>query len=282
MDKKISISAALGAFDGIHIAHKKVLQNALDMAEKAVCITFKNLPKTKKGGILIQSEMKEKMLFEMGFWKVVVFDFDEIKEMSPKEFLDSVREKYGITHFSCGYNYHFGYLGAGDVNFLQEYCNKNGLGLKVETEILQGEDHVSSTVIREYLKEGKIERALELLGHPLEIKSAVVHGEKRGRTIGFPTINQPLPDTFAYMKYGVYETSVIIGDKEYKAITNLGIRPTFRLNNPICETYIIDFEKEIYGEQIILRFKRFIREERKFNSLNELRTQLDLDIEKVK
>lgn len=281
MEKKEKIAAALGIFDGIHTAHRKVLKNALEIGDKALCITFKTLPETKSGGILMQNEIKEAKLLEMGFNKVIMLDFHKIRNMSGEEFLQMIREEYGITHFCCGFNYHFGKNGSGNIETLKKYCARYGLEAIIEEEVLMDEEKISSSIIRECLKAGKVEKANKLLSHPIEIVTEVMHGDKRGRTIGFPTINQPVPEGFAEMKYGVYSTTVSIDGKEYKAITNLGIRPTFKLDTPICETYIIDFSGDLYGKKVNLKFNKFIRSEEKFSSLEELKNQLKKDIQNI-
>ena len=274
-------SAALGAFDGIHIAHAEILKNALS-GGKGICITFRTPPTTKGGGMLMQPELKEQKLYEMGFDKVVMLDFEDVKNMPPLEFLKVITDKYNINRFCCGYDYRFGIGAAGDIAFLSRFCEERGLELSVHEPISAEGELVSSSAVRGYLKEGRLNRANKLLGHYTEIKVPVSHGDARGRTIGFPTVNQPMPEGFAELKFGVYETEIEIDGKVYSALTNFGIRPTFRLERPMCETYVIDFSGDVYGQRLTLKFKRFIRPEHKFDSLADLKLALLKDLESIR
>ncbi len=273
---KNRVSAALGTFDGLHAAHRTILQNALKF-NNSVCITFKLPPKSR--GFIMQPQLKEKKLQDLGFKTTVMLDFEEVKNMPPLEFLEFITNTYKITDFFVGYDYRFGKGGEGDVNLLREFCEKKGLHLNVQEPIKINGELVSSTAIRRFLKEGNIAKAIEFLGHNLEIEGKVLHGDARGRCFGFPTINQSLPQNMTELKFGVYSSLVEISGKTYKAITDIGTRPTYPLNKPISETHILDFEGDLYEKTLTLTLCDYMREEKKFSSADKLMEQISQDIQ---
>ncbi len=275
MNKKL-VSAALGTFDGIHKAHKTILENALNNSENTICITFRKPPKAS--GFIMQPELKQKELSEMGFSKIVMLDFDEVKNVEAETFLKTITDEYKITDFFVGYDYRFGKNGQGDVQVLKDFCEKNGLLAHIQEPIKEGNEIISSSSIRDLLKEGNLQKAIKFLGRYPEIHALVSHGDQRGRELGFPTINQALPEGFCELKFGVYASEVLIGNKRYCAITDIGIRPTFPSKNPVIETHILDFHGNLYEKEISVFLCSFLREERKFNSAQELMAQIDKDV----
>ncbi len=273
--KEKSVSVALGTFDGIHLAHKKILENALK-SEHPICITFKTPPKA--GGFIMQPELKEKKLYEMGFKKVIMLDFEAVRDISPEDFLEKITNEYNITDFFCGYDYRFGKNGEGNPQLLLSFCEKRGLKAHIEGPIMLENEPISSSKIRSFLRNGEINSAIRLLGHPIEISAPVLHGDARGRLLGFPTINQALPSGFCEIKFGVYASSVWINGKQYEAITDIGIRPTYPAESPVIETHILDFSCDLYEEELTLSIFSFLREEKKFANGEELIKQIKTDI----
>lgn len=280
-----TVSVALGTFDGLHKAHMAVLQTALSQnTHKKICITFPHPPKMTGGKmqLIITPEDKQKMLLSMGFDEVITLNFSKVKNLSPTEFLDFLVKTYGTTHISVGYNYRFGAGALGDAKFLQEYCQKNGIHAIITDSIKCDGEVVSSTAIRQFLKNGDILKANKFLGRNFSFTSPVISGDKRGRTIGVPTINQALPDGLVEALHGVYFSLVKFDGKTYKAVTNIGYRPTFKLETPISETHIIGFEGDLYNKNVSVELIKFIREERKFETLQELQKAVQKDILLVK
>lgn len=271
---------ALGTFDGIHAGHKSVLNAVLtEREEEPVCLAFGTPTAYYKhhSGLLMQPEVKREKLYEMGFKRVDYLDFKTCRDMQAVEFLDMLREKYSAATLSCGFNYRFGKNAAGDVKLLEDYCREYNMKLKVSGPVTDRGEVVSSTLIRNLIAGGELSRANRLLGKPLEFREEVVHGAHRGRLMGFPTVNQPLPEGFVAPKFGVYATSLIIDGKEYLGITNIGVHPTFRLSHPISETHILGFKGNLYGKEINLKLLSFVREERKFKDIKELTAAIEQD-----
>lgn len=271
---------ALGTFDGIHKGHKAVLNAVLeDKTLTPVCLAFGTPAAYYKhhSGLLMQPEVKREKLYEMGFKQVNFLEFHQCRDMSAVDFLDMLRTEYSAATLSCGFNYRFGKNASGDVALLNEYCKKYDMTLKVCEPITDGDEVVSSSLIRNLIAKGELTHANTLLGRALEFKSKVIDGAHRGRLMGFPTINQPLPADFVVPKFGVYATSLTIEGKKYLGITNIGVHPTFPLLDPISETHILNYKGDLYGKEITLHLLSFVRDERKFKDINELRSAIDQD-----
>ena len=270
---------AFGTFDGVHIAHRKVLD--LPKTHKRIAVTFLQPPKmyfSNSAELLMTFEQKCQTLKEIGFDEIYPLDFEKVKNADPKDFLQGVFEKYNPTLISCGFDYRFGKDAKGDVSLLNEFCQKNGITLKVCDEVEYEGNKVSSTMIRNLLKQGEIEKANALLMNPFSFSATVLSGDKRGRTIGFPTINQKYPQQLVKIKFGVYKTKVLFDGKEYYGVTDIGLRPTYETDYVISETYIKDFSGDLYGKEVKITLLEFIREEKKFSSLGELKKQIEKDI----
>ncbi len=269
---------ALGTFDGIHIAHRSVL--SIKNEYKKTAVTFMKPPKmyfTDKDELIMDYEAKVLALKKMGFANIVALDFLKVKDTSPKAFLDFLISEYNPSLISCGFNYHFGKNGEGDTAFLKEYCEPKGIECCICEQVNIDGEAVSSTLIRNLLKSGEIKKANSLLFQPFSFSATVEHGDSRGRTIGFPTLNQYYPENLVKVKFGVYKTEVSFNQKTYEGITNIGIRPTFKSERVISETYIKDFSGDLYGEKVTITLKEFLRDEIKFASLEDLRKQIEID-----
>ncbi len=272
---------ALGTFDGVHIAHRAVLDFPKDYKKTAV--TFLKPPKMffeGKDELLMSYEDKEKALKNMGFSEIIPLDFNAVKDISPCEFLELLVEKYNPKIISCGFNYRFGKNGAGDTRLLEKFCADKGISLRLCEPIMQNGETVSSTLIRNMLKNGEVEKASALMPVPFSFSCEVIKGDRRGRTIGFPTINQKYPENLVKIKFGVYKTRVSINGKYYDGITNIGVRPTYHSDYIISETYIKDFSGELYGESVRIIPQKFLRKEIKFANVEELRRQIEIDLTK--
>ena len=281
---KIKTAVALGTFDGVHSGHKAVIKNAVDSGLKPLAVTF-DIPPKAYFDVSVKSimtpEQKSEVLGNLGIKKTVYLDFNQFRNYSPEQFLDYLKDELGCAFISCGFNYRFGKDGAGDTDTLKEYCEKNGIGLSVSKPVYVDEQIISSTYLRLLLAEGRVDEVLKLCGHPFSITAKVIHGDARGRTIGYPTVNQLYPMGLTKLKFGVYETRVKFDDKVYRGITNIGVRPTFQNNFVSAETFILDFNGDLYGRDIKVDFINFIREEKKFDNVDNLIAAIKDDLNKI-
>ena len=267
---------ALGTFDGVHRGHRAVL----DLPEncKKIAVTFRQLPKTEDGvKALMTYEEKCRVLREIGIDEVVGLDFGEVCHTGAEDFLHFLKERFSPSFFSCGFNYRFGENAAGDPAMLADFCRKHQIELLLRKPVLVGETVVSSTMIRSLIAQGEVERANTLLTVPFSFSAEVIHGDARGRTLGFPTVNQLYPEELVPPRFGVYQSEVVLGEKRYAAITNIGIRPTFAVDYILSETFIDRFSGDLYGKKVRVNLFRFVRPERKFSSAEELRRQVEED-----
>ncbi len=276
----------LGTFDGLHIGHMAVLNAALNFKNcTPVAVTFPEPPKRKTSGafvpMLLSFEQKSKMLKEIGFKEVFVLKYDEVHEMSPTDFLDMLFKRYSVKAVVCGFNYRFGAKGAGDVALISEYCRSHAAEAVIVPATSVSGQVVSSTLIRELISDGNISFANKLLGYPYFIEGQIIQGDQRGRTMGFPTVNQPLDAELAEPKFGVYATAVTVNGNRYPAVTNIGIRPTFLLKKPLAETNIIGFEGDLYGKSLKVELLEYLRAEVRFSSIDELKAAIEKDKEKA-
>ncbi len=276
---------ALGFFDGLHMAHKTVLsetrKQAGDCFIPSVMLFDEHPRKVLRGDavcLLLQTEKRDEILLNSGFTPLYV-PFSDIKDMSPEEFVKSVLcERFSARGVVCGYNYRFGRNGEGDSKTLQKLCEKYGIEVKVCPEFTLDGEAVSSTRIRNAIEKGDIEEANRMLGFPFSFSAEVFSGDKRGRLLGAPTINQFLPDGLVVPQFGVYASKVIIDGKEYQGVTNIGFRPTFQGESVRSETYIVDFSGNLYGHTVEVQLYKFIRAEKKFSDADSLKKQIAEDV----
>lgn len=274
---------ALGTFDGVHVGHRAVL--SLPECECKTAVTFAVPPKSviSGGGELITSiKDKCKILQDLGFDSIELLEFEKVRDMSSTDFLEFLKTKYNPDFISCGYNYKFGKNGEGNTEILKEFCLKNGIELRVVECVKANSTAVSSTVIRKLLANGEIDEANKLLSAPFSFENEVIQGDKRGREIGFPTINQKYPEELVKIKFGVYKVYVEFEGERFEGITNIGIRPTYESKFIISETYIKDFSGDVYGKNVRIIPVKFLREEIKFSSVEELKNQINTDLNNIK
>ncbi len=277
--------AALGTFDGVHIGHRKVLLSAASYSDLTpICISFKNTPKNALGiktPLLLTDEQRTEKIKGLGFKEVVLLDFNSVRNLSPADFLKTITEKYNIGAICCGFNYHFGIGGVGNTELLKEYCEQNKIELTIADKVEIKRVTVSSTEIRRLIMGGEISAANEMLGYPYFIEGNIVHGFKRGRTLGFPTINQDIANELCCPKFGVYRSMVTVEGNRYKGLTNVGNNPTFELPTAKAETYIHEFSGEIYGKFAKVELLDFVRGEIKFESAEQLKEQINQDLKVI-
>ena len=277
-------SIALGTFDGVHIGHRAVLESAAKH-NNSIALAFSLPPKSffsSDGIVITDKQRKAELIKQIGIKKTVFLDFADVKDISATSFFEEVVKKYNPEYIYCGENYTFGKNASGNVELLAELCEKKGIKLNVCNSVLNDGVIVSSSYIRNLLKAGNIKKANELLSSDFSFSAKVIHGDKRGRTIGFPTINQKYPKNCAEVKRGVYKSYIFFENKKYDCISNIGIRPTYESNTVLCETYIKDFNSYLYGKNMRIFLKEFIREEKKFGGLDELKKAIENDLSFIK
>ncbi len=256
-------AVALGDFDGMHLAHKIVVTGA----ENVVIYCVNN-----------KFSLLQKSIFERRYPNAVFADFEEIKNLSGEEFADNILiEKFGAGVILCGFNFRFGKNAAWTGMDLRKYLESKDVWVR----ILEAQDYeglpISSSRIRHALEDGRINAANEMLGYCFTFESEVIRGDERGRTLGFPTINQHLPVGLTVPKFGVYESRTIVDGREYKSFTNIGVRPTWRVDKPLCETHIFDFSGDLYGKTVAVELVNYLRKEKHFKDIEELKAQLNYD-----
>ncbi len=284
----IGTAVALGNFDGLHKGHMSVLEKALSFKQNGyvpTVILFDVHPKEALTGEkikrLITPEQTEKSLKELGF-EICTVSFNLVKDFSPERFFKEVLvEKLNAKAVCCGFNYSFGKNGEGDCNSLLQLSKEAGIECSILPETKEGEEIVSSTSIKKYLANGEPDKAALMLGRNYSFSSEVIHGDQRGRELGFPTANQEIDDRLVVPKYGVYETLVTVNGKKYRGVTNIGIRPTYLLDTVLSETNILGFSGDIYSKEITVELVKYLREERKFSSAESLINQLNDDVKQV-
>lgn len=260
---KNRIAVAIGDFDGMHLAHKTVVTGA-----KNVTIYCVN-----NGFTLLQ-----KSIFEKRYPNTVFANFDEIKDMTGEEFIEKILiDGFGAEMLLCGFNFRFGKNAAWSALDMRRYLEARDIWVRIlEAQEFEGLP-ISSSRIRRAVIEGRIKSANEMLGYNFTFENEVMRGDQRGRTIGFPTINQNLPDGLTVPKFGVYESLTTVGDKTYRSFTNIGVRPSWRVEKPLCETHIFDFSGDLYGQTVTVELIDYLRPEKIFKDVNELKEQLSYD-----
>lgn len=288
MDNKDSENyVALGSFDGLHSGHlslvKKTVQVAKEKNGKSMVFTYKNHPKTlvkpeSAPKLIMDLETKLKYLEEENVDIVVLRSFTkEFMSVSAEDFIKLLCVDYNVKGIIVGFNFRFGYKNLGDVKLLEDLQGKYGYKLYVMEPYTYSGDVISSTRIRKSILEGDVKEASKMLSKPYLIKGKVIHGKKLGRTIGFPTANLEFDSKIIIPDKGVYYTNVEYNNKTYKGITSVGYNPTVNGQQLTIETYILDFDDTIYGQELKVYFIERIREEIKFNSLDELVEQIKKD-----
>ncbi|RXT15160.1 bifunctional riboflavin kinase/FAD synthetase [Ammoniphilus sp. CFH 90114] len=284
---------AIGYFDGVHQGHRRVIQKAMDVAKEkglsSAVMTFHPHPREILGQsgythYLTPLEEKLNLLEKMGIELAYVVDFDiPFSSVYPQDFINEFLIPLQARHIVVGFDYTFGYRGKGTAFTLQEYSH-NRYGLDVVSPITRYGEKISSTIIREYLYGGKIQEATEFLGRPYSIKGIVIHGEKRGRQIGFPTANIGLEDPYLIPRTGVYAVRIYFEEKILYGVMNIGIKPTFEQEKKekSLEVYIFDFSENMYDMDIRVDFLFFIREEQKFAGVEQLVNQIRQDVSHAK
>lgn len=284
---------ALGNFDGIHIGHQKLIQILLNKSKsknlQSCVYTFMNhtIPIiTNKNSLqyITSLETKKAILADYGIDILFLDEFNKkLMSLSPKDFVENILVKtLNCKEAIVGFDYRFGHKAEGDIFLLQKLGEIYGFEVTVIDAVKIKNEKVSSSTIRKYLIDGNIEKANVFLGRYFSLHNKVIHGDSRGRKLGYPTANINIDPLQLLPKPGVYATVVKIDNNTYMGATFIGSKQTFELNTLAIETYIIDFDENLYDKSIDIYFAIKIRDEKKFKSVGELISQINTDVKMIK
>ncbi len=282
-------SVALGVFDGVHLGHRAVISAARNCGFLAngtvptvTVFSLSGVPKSDSR--LITAEQEQKQAATLGVDEWLNVPFDSVRDLSPETFVRTVlHEQLHAVKVTCGYNFRFGKGGCGDAEALCALCAPLGIEVCVVPVVERDGEPVSSTAVREALGSGDAVRAISLLGRPYTVDFPVQGGNGLGSRWGVPTVNQPFPQGFVCPRFGVYASLVVLEGVQRLAITNIGKHPTVgNTDQPQAETYIFDYEGDLYGQTPSVQLIRFLREEQRFNTVEELKAQITKDIAAAK
>lgn len=283
----------VGTFDGVHAGHRAIIDTVVAKAKekgaRSVLVTFdphpRNIINPGDDGIKLLTTLEERceILEELGIDRMVVIPFDrDFSLLSSEEFIrDIIHKKIGVSEFVIGYDHHFGRNREGTIETIEKLGTELNFDSYVVSKHEVGKKTVSSTAIRNAISEnGNIEQATEFLQRPYRLNGTVVHGDKRGKEIGFPTANiKPEHVNKIIPKGGVYAVKVRINGSWFDGMMNIGTRPTFDGGQQTLEVHLFDFKEDIYGKEVQVRFFKRIRDEKKFSGKQELIEQLKADKE---
>lgn len=287
-------AAAIGAFDGLHLGHQHIINNTVTFAKKngitSALILFDPLPSIffgrlgKNERILLRVE-QEIRLREMGIDRVIILPFShQIADLTPEAFLSAMQSSLHCERLVMGEDFSLGKGRTGSAAVLANLGSTYGFSTDIITKDVLDGDIISSTRIRSLLHQGNLPQANRLLGYPFFFSSDIIHGDARGRKLGFPTLNVKIPEEKLKLPNGVYAVYNYIDGVKYASVTNIGVRPTFGLDDKgtFVESYLLNVSGNFYGETARLEFVEMLREEKRFSSAEELKTQITKDIERAR
>lgn len=280
----------LGVFDGLHLGHQQIMETVVERSKSVeavpTAITFDPHPRAvlhpENSPPLLQTLDQRLANFEvLGIEQAIVIRFNQdFANQDAEIFLrEIIHERLQAKEVYLGHGFAFGKNRGGNIELLKKISEELGFHADEVGEVRLRNKRISSSKIRQLLVDGKVNLARRMLGRPYGIEGAIIRGDRRGHTIGFPTANLK-PKNRVIPKYGVYATAILINGVWRKAITNVGVRPTFKNEaEPSIETYIFDFNGNLYGDVLRVRFLHRIRDERKFSGIEEIKTQIQKDTE---
>ncbi len=286
-------AVAIGVFDGVHLGHQQVLRTLTRRAGEvdgvAVALTFDPHPlefvdPARAPKLLTSIDERAAVMESCGVGIMGVLPFVQIRDLEPHLFVAEILSyRLNAAWVAVGDNFRFGHNRSGDPDLLRRAGVEFGFDVDVLSMIGDDEhDTVSSTRIRGELAHGRVSEAARLLGRRFSLTGPVVHGDARGRSIGFPTANLHIPDRMAVPADGVYAVFCHLGEQRFPAVVNIGVRPTFGVNARAVEVHILDFGEDIYGDEVTIEFVERIRGEQRFESLDELVAQIAEDVDEAR
>lgn len=283
------LSIALGFFDGVHKGHQQVISSAIATAKengwKSAVMTFYEHPltvlgKQKKVQYITPLQDKISLIDDLGVDYLFIVHFSEsFASLLPQQFVDQYLIGLNVRHVTAGFDYSYGRLGKGSMETLP-FHSRGVFSQTIVDKISYHDEKVSSTAIRAALSEGRVEAFSELAGRMYVTKGVVIHGDKRGRKLGFPTANVEMDKDYLIPSTGVYAVRATVNDRTYDGICNIGFKPTFqneKPENPTVEVHMFHFDEMIYGEQIAIEWHIHLRSEKKFSGIEEIIAQLSQD-----
>ena len=274
----------IGAFDGVHLGHQALINMAKSISSKYQILTFDPVPKkffNNMHKLLSTKDMKVDLLSRFSPESIIFLNFEDVKDLIPEDFCNILNNKLNTKSIVVGKDFKFGKNREGDVNFLIKYFGNSNV--HVLNDYVVNDSKISSTLIKSTINEGKLELANQYLGYSFKLKGKVEHGNRMGHKIGFPTANINVDVNLVTPKFGVYEVDVTKADKTYKGVMNIGNRPTVSNDLKLSyEVHILDFDEDINGSFLEVEFVSFIRDEIKFDNIEELKNQISIDIESIK
>jgi len=281
----------IGNFDGVHLGHQKVISTVISLARafliEPLVVTFKGHPKFLKMSpearyLLTTHDEKIFLIQQLGIEHIEVLEFNEtLMQMGVEEFLHYLKKNFNMQHLVMGFNHHFGRNREGTPEKVSRLLNKFDFYLTVVPPVFLKGQVISSTLIRDFLKEGRVEEAAKALGRLYAVSGVVSKGKGIAGGLGFKTVNITVHENKLLPGNGVYAVEVLYGEKVLKGVAYIGKSPTLGLGEHRLEIHLINFNKHLYGENLTVNFVKFIRAEKKFASLEELTQQIRKDIQKA-
>ncbi len=279
-------SLALGAFDGLHRGHMAVIRRACAPGEggrrlQPAVFTFSRSPAGNSA--VLTGRDKERLLEDAGVEVLYSLEFSQVKDWEAEAFVEQVLfETCAARRLCCGEDFRFGRGARGDTALLQTLCDRRGVELTVVPPVKEGGEKVSSTRIRAAVEAGDISLANRLLGRPFGFSLEVIHGNHIGTGLGTPTINQAIPEGFVLPRFGVYASWCRVGGEYFYGVTNVGVKPTVGSDRVLAETWMPEFQGDLYGKRVRVFLLEFLRPEKKFGSLEELKAAIQTNGEQAK
>ena len=287
-DRRASVVATVGSFDGVHRGHKELLRSVVARARALGCrsmaVTFDPIPDLvlypdRHVTVLSDREQKEDLIRSLGIDHVLVLEFTrELSMLRPEEFIGQLQAEHPLYEFWVGTDFALGRDRSGTIAALAEIGSKEGFALHVVPPVKLGPQIISSTYIRTLLVQGDVQRANELLGHRYAVTGVVARGAGRGRSLSFPTANLQLPATTSIPADGVYAALVPLDGRPWPAVVNIGGRPTFDEVERLVEVHLLGFDGDLYDRRLSVEFVGRLRDVRRFGSVDELRGQIARDV----
>ena len=283
------LTASIGGFDGIHLGHQKIINNivgeSLKKNTKSALITFNPLPKiffAKKNFEILSIYKKIDILKKSNLDYLIILRFNKkLMSMTSKNFIEKIIiEKLNVKSLTVGDDFKFGHNQTGNINNLIEYSKKGFFSIKIEKKHNLDNIRISSSVIRDAIVQNDFVKASKMLGRPYSVSGKIIHGDKKGSKIGFPTANIKLEANI--LLNGVYAVSTYINKKKYNAVANIGYKPTFNGKKYLFEAHIFNFSSDLYGERLEFNIISKIRDTKKFSNVEELKNYIRKDINAAK
>lgn len=275
-------AVALGTFDGLHVAHQKVIETAV--ASSCSSVVFAIEKQGDDEPRLLQEGRKLQLLEEMGVDHYIQVPLSSVMNLSAEEFFQTyLVEQLQAKEIVCGFNFRFGKNAAGNVQLLETLCKEAGITLTVIPEVTFENQAVSSTRVRTAIAKGDFPLVTKLLGRPYAFTARVQQGRQLGRVLGFPTLNQQIPTDMPSFPTGVYAVLASWEGNTYMGVCNVGKHPTIdELSAPLAETYLLDFQDDAYEKEVTLSFIEFLRPERTFSSLDKLQYAIEISVSEAR